>query len=650
MKTKISFLTFFLIIGYKGWSSETVREISAILTEVTVFPGNAQVVSQAEITLNSGTSTLILNNLSPYIDNQSVQVKAPSGIKIMSVQHKLDYLTQDGKSEQVSRLFAQMTDLKTKMEDENTAIGIMNEKLDFLRDNRSIAGKGPAISADHLKSLTDYYASTVEVVQLEILKRKRKVKDYETELSKYNSQLNTLNYSEQKKNGQIIIILSSAVTKTIKLTISYLVSNAGWRPSYDLRADRIDLPLKMICKATVYQNTGTDWKNVKLRFSNADPSKSGTAPVLMPWRLSFGRSLPSSASTAVQFSGPLQTRNVKGVVKDENNEPMPGVNVVIKGSSTGTVTDLNGQFSLDVPVNSGSLLFSFVGYAAEELYPSYNLMNITLVPDVTKLDEIVVIGYGTQKKSDLTGSVSSVRSEDLQGRISGVNIRGTTSGRAIYGSRSSQEPAFVPLPDIKTTVEFEIQDPQSIPTGGNEFSVEIKSVEIPVQFEYFAVPKIDPGVFLIARMAGWEKYSLLSGETNLYFENTYIGKSYLDLNTLTDTLNISLGRDKSLLVSREKQRDYTAKQILGNNRIETRNIGISLRNTKAQPVHINVIDQVPVSSVQEIEVKHQEISDAIINEETGELKWKMDLKPSETKKLQIKYEVRFPKYQTVMIE
>ncbi|WP_339878204.1 TonB-dependent receptor [uncultured Algoriphagus sp.] len=126
--------------------------------------------------------------------------------------------------------------------------------------------------------------------------------------------------------------------------------------------------------------------------------------------------------------------SVQGTVLDSSGQPLPGVNVVIKGTTTGTVTDLDGKYSLEVPEDA-VLAFTFVGFKTMESPVSgRSTIDVTLEEDLGDLDEFVVVGYGLQRKSDLTGAISSVKSEDisrlpvsdvtqsLQGRVSGVQI------------------------------------------------------------------------------------------------------------------------------------------------------------------------------------------------------------------------------------
>ncbi len=154
------------------------------------------------------------------------------------------------------------------------------------------------------------------------------------------------------------------------------------------------------------------------------------------FRLSF---LMLVVQVLLSIPASAQSRTISGkVTSDEEGEGLPGVNVLIKGSSTGTVTDFDGNYSLEVPSNETSLVFSFIGYVSEEVYVgNQSVIDVNLSPDVTSLEEVVVIGYGTQKRSELTGSIASVGgdalkkvpvstvAESLTGRMAGVQVTNT---------------------------------------------------------------------------------------------------------------------------------------------------------------------------------------------------------------------------------
>lgn len=158
------------------------------------------------------------------------------------------------------------------------------------------------------------------------------------------------------------------------------------------------------------------------------------------------------------------TRTITGIVKDDKGIEIIGANVLVKGTTIGSITDVDGKFSLEAPPNS-ILQVSYIGYIAKEIsIGNQTSLNITLVEDLQALDEVVVVGYGTMRKRDLTGSVSSIKSEDIQrspvtsfdqaiqGKVAGVQVSQASSapgGRVAIRVRggnslsSSNEPLYV---------------------------------------------------------------------------------------------------------------------------------------------------------------------------------------------------------------
>ena len=164
------------------------------------------------------------------------------------------------------------------------------------------------------------------------------------------------------------------------------------------------------------------------------------------------------------FGLQAQDKVISGKIIDSSGETMPGVTVIEKGTSNGTASDIDGKYSLSVP-EGATIVFSFIGYSSvEKTVGSSSTIDVTLQVDEAELDEVVVIGYGTQKKSDLTGAVGSVAEKDLQnrpsaslsqnlsGRVQGVNVSvnsGRPGGRAnirIRGNTSvsiANDPLYV---------------------------------------------------------------------------------------------------------------------------------------------------------------------------------------------------------------
>jgi len=143
---------------------------------------------------------------------------------------------------------------------------------------------------------------------------------------------------------------------------------------------------------------------------------------------------------------------------------------------------------------------------------------------------------------------------------------------------------------------------------------------------------------------------LQSGEANLYFEGTYLGKTYIDLSSAGDTLSLSLGKDNGVTVSRKLAKEFSSKKLFGSNRTETRQYEISIRNTKKIPVNIIVQDQFPISTNKEINVEDEKAPDAQIEKENGIVIWNLELPSAMEKKLQISYTVKYPKDRKIIFE
>jgi len=137
-----------------------------------------------------------------------------------------------------------------------------------------------------------------------------------------------------------------------------------------------------------------------------------------------------------------QAQNVTGQVLDPNNTPIPGANILVKGTTTGTATDADGKYSVDVQGDNPILIFSFIGYSAQEVpVDNQSVINVTLQTDEQMLEEVVVVGYGTLQKRDLTGAVSQIKADKLEnenpnavqdilrGNIAGLNVGFTTSAK-----------------------------------------------------------------------------------------------------------------------------------------------------------------------------------------------------------------------------
>jgi len=613
------------LISSNIFSQEIIeKEIKTEVNEVTVFLEGAQIVRKKAIELTKGKSIIKFVNLSPFIDAKSIQVKADGEVTVLSVNHQQNYLDKMEKSPILADLEKQLEAVEDKIKLENTYLAIINEELSFLHENRNISGKNEQVSITNLQQAFEFFSNKLISLKMKEIESNKTLKTLEEQKGNLQNQIKTLTSKKEYAAGEIIVKVDAKLTNKYSFELSYLVGNAGWFPSYDIRAKNVNEPVQLIYKANLKQDTKVDWSNVKLRFSSTNPNISGVAPELSTYFLNYNTVPPT-----YKYTG----NSVKGKVVDGNGEPLPGAIVTVQGTTIGATTDMDGNYSITIPYNSSQLTYSFIGFDSKTLPITNSVMNITLEENVLKLEEAVVVAYGANSK--LSGA--------LQGAVAGVNVEKSPK------NRKTGSVAAVQVKN-QTTVDFEIDTPYSVKSDNRNYTIDMDVYDLPAIYQYYSIPKIDKDAFLIANIIDWEKYNLLEGEANLFFEGTYVGKTLLDVRYVSDTLKISLGRDKEISVNREKIKNFTEKQFVGSKKEETIVWKTTAKNNKDMSINMIIIDQVPVSTIEEIEVDVQNISGAKHNSETGEIKWEFELTPKDKKDLELKYSVKYPKFRNLIIE
>ncbi|OEI79003.1 hypothetical protein AST99_16880 [Formosa algae] len=600
------------------------KKITSEVSEVTVFIKDAQITRKKTIDLQQGITILKFINLSPFIDAKSIQVKANGNLTVLSVNHQQNYIDKLDKQQEVLDLELKSEDLASKINLEKTYLDILKEELAFLQENRTIGGKNQELSVTNLKEASNFYGTKLTALKLKEIDIIKKLETLNNSKSDIDLQIKTLTSQKEFPNGEILVKIDSKNYNKADFELSYLVGNSSWFPSYDIRAKTINEPIEIIYKANVKQDTKVDWTNVKLNLSSANPNNSGVAPELKTYYLNYN-TLPPTYN--------LTSNEITGKVLDEQGLPLPGVNVLVEGTTIGTSTDFDGNYSITIPNYSSQLTFSYIGYINQTSAIRQSPLNIQLQEDITALDEVVVIGYGTSSKRR-----KSVN-EALSGRVGGINIK---------------EASSTPIPANQvvkqTTVDFAIDIPYSVKSDNKSYTVDMANYQLPADYNYICVPKIEKDAFLIAEVSDWEKYNLLEGEANLFFEDTYVGKTLLDTRYASDTLKISLGRDKNVSVKREKVKDFTTKQFIGSKKEDNRAWTILVKNNKNQTINMSIFDQVPVSTLEEIKVDITEMTKAEHDKDTGEITWDFSINPKETKTMNLNYSIKYPKDKNLVIE
>ncbi len=534
MKKPFIALGFILLNCLTLVAQEHTINATPSIKQVTVFLNRAQIETLTPITIESGKTQIRLQNQTTFLDPQSIQVSGKGDFTILSVEHETDYLKKENKPAKIAQMEDSISKYSVRIDFNNQINEILNKEEQLILANQNIKGTNTNLTAKELEAMADFFRERMEAIREEIIDNKILNNKYQVIVNSYNNQLREYNQAVNQPSSTIIVTVSAKSAITGSLTTTYITSNAGWYPLYDIRAKDAKSPVQLAYKAQVLQNTGYDWSNVKVVLSTSNPSIGGEKPVLTSW--------------FIDVYEPSTYKKNKDKV----------------------------------------------------MTPSYNW-----------------------SESESAGKPSS---DDMKANVSAATIAEFTS-------------------EVETTlsVEFVIGIPYTILSGGKGQQVDVKNIDLTADYEYAVVPKLELSAFLLARVAKWDTYNIISGNANIYFEGTFVGKTYIDASNTSDTLDIALGRDPRIVVERNLITDYTSKKVFGSNRKDDYGYEIVIRNTKRDPVTIVIEDQYPISQNGVLSVELVEASGATVDETTKKLTWKRTIASGETTKIILKYSIKYPK-------
>ncbi|MBV6646229.1 MAG: mucoidy inhibitor MuiA family protein [Cyclobacteriaceae bacterium] len=206
---------------------------------------------------------------------------------------------------------------------------------------------------------------------------------------------------------------------------------------------------------------------------------------------------------------------------------------------------------------------------------------------------------------------------------------------------------YVVVENTELNTEYKVELPYSLASGAKPLTVPIRDQQVEMNFNHFVVPKLSSYAYLTGKVENWENLDLIAGPANVYFQGAYTGKSYLDPGQAQSGLFISLGVDEGIKVARKKVKDFTARQTIGSNVKETFGYELVMRNNKKSRVDLVIEEQIPISSNKSIMVDPQELSEGNLVGKTGKITWERSLDPGQSLNLKYRFEVKYPKDETI---
>lgn len=539
---KKSFFTLLLFVP-DTLVAQKEQRLSAPVEAVIVYLDGAEITTTKNIALAAGRNEIVFEGISAMLNPSSIQVKFGSDVLILSISHKLNYLNRQKEGDRVSQLRDSITLVTRKLAANNDEVGAFETEKQMLVNNERIGGSNTGTNLNELKAAADFYRTRIKEVNNRLTDLRFKNDELNKTLSHLNMEMAELNARNSYQTADIMVLVDCKTAGNQNIELKYLVSNAGWAPSYDLKAEDVGQPIELKYNAKVFNNTNVDWKNVKLKLSTADPTQSASKPMLKPWYVDF---------------------------------------------SYGSEYDYQQQRQQQYQSNQ---------------YDLYNNNN----------NNEANMPHGGALKPD--GKKPNIVYEEIE--IS------------------------------QLSAEFDIKEKYTVPSDAKPYLVEVTQHKLDATYKHYCIPKVDRDAFLLARITKWESLDLVEGPANIYFGGTFVGQSYIKPRSLDDTLDLSLGRDKKIIVTRTKTKDLTSVKTIGNSKRESYGYEFNIKNNHKGNINIDVIDQLPVSRNTEIAIESVNVSKAGKEDATGELKWNMNIAPGETKKFELAYVIKYPKNKSI---
>ncbi len=539
-------------------ADETEKVIKSKISDVTVFTQGAQITRTGSTTIPKGSSYIIFEGVSPYINQQSIKVSGKGSFSILDVQYRYVYpepIQQDTK--ELDKIQAQISKIQDSLNQHNLYLTNVRTKKQAIETERNLLlnhplmqGKAKPDSLDLLKGTMNF----IEVKLASLADRYLAISLEEAKMVKIQNAMNKRIYAlrlassnrptppPNQPKHQVLVSVTSQNNTSGKLEITYKVNQAGWSPWYDITAKDAGDDIELIYKAAVYQNTGEDWSNVHLKISNANPNQSNTKPNLPVWYIDY-----------------------------------------IKYTKALKATSANR-------------------------------------------------GYFKERKVEMNEDAEVAESADY------ALDNAPTAGMAYDFSQKMQN---------FSSIEFDISLPYNIKSNSKTHFVTVQKHNLKAEFQHYLVPKLDKDAFVVARITEWENLDLLVGNANIYFGNTFIGRTVIDPSIVSDTLEVSMGRYRSLAVNRTKLKAETKKQIVGSNKVYTATYEIELRNNSANPISLTLEDQVPKTTNTAIEIELVKPDGGKLNERTGLITWDLKLDPYKKRTIIFTYTVKYPKEEEI---
>jgi len=344
-----------LLLGIFAFAQKPIFT-TAKVKAATVYFNAAEISQTATTNLPLGTSEIVIKNVAVNLNESSIQIGAPANVTVLSVQFTNNYISEyetDAKSPALKIVRDSIVLVQKEIQKVNNMINSENKTIQLLDKNQQISGVNSGLNVTELMKMVEYYKNKQLEIANNINTLSEKQQKLNAILQKLNNKLEVnANKEEKTSSGKLVLQVMNETAGVIPFDISYLTNNAAWTPFYDLRAESVTSPINMMYKAQVVQNTGIDWKKVKLTLSSGYPNQNNQAPILSSWFLA-NQVYNDVVTTGYGISKRNQLQGSVFKDKKAGNEMEMAAPVMAESSVSNYTTvaenQLNISFDIDIP-------------------------------------------------------------------------------------------------------------------------------------------------------------------------------------------------------------------------------------------------------------------------------------------------------------
>jgi len=264
---------------------QQVHQVPTKVERVTVFLSGAEVQRSATINVKKGLNELRFEGISVTADSKSIQFETAETADLLSIVMERDFLSTGQRNEKITKIKDSIDLFELEIQNINNERGGLEAEKQLLFDNQKLGGDNVKLTVSEIRDAADFYRKRIGSINTQTTELNRATKKIDQQLMKLRNQLYEYNYRENVKNQVIVVLIEVDEPKTIQTKLSYIVSNSGWAPSYDLIAEDLSGKIELKYKAKVFNNTGNDWNTVDISLSTGDPKLNASIPNLNPWHL-----------------------------------------------------------------------------------------------------------------------------------------------------------------------------------------------------------------------------------------------------------------------------------------------------------------------------------------------------------------------------